>query len=277
MSVFDSAGNAAPVVYNCNGSTVTMLYDSGGNNLQKSDLVIMSFNIQRWKGINADADIVDEILTKYNPDIVGLQEYDTAKTLGGIDVAEWLTNRFPYIEVGDTKITNYTKAVVSHHELQDATTVYYAVYSESRSYQKMYITFDGKRIAVFNTHFDVDAPEKTSQAKELFDALDNEDYFIVIGDFNTVCTSTADTDYIDMVKQFADAGYNLANCSEKFGFINTCTAGISITATDWRPRDHIITSANIDIEAVVADTTKIDANTGLTIDHIPLVAYLKVN
>lgn len=276
MAVFDSAGNAAPVIYDYNGDAVTVLYDSSGNIIQQSDLVVMSFNIQRWKGINADADIVDEILTKYNPDIVGFQEYDTAKTLGGIDVAEWLTNRFPHMEVGDTKIANYTKAVVSNHELQDSETVYYTQYEESRSYQKMYITFDDKRIAVFNTHLDVNAPEKTSQAKELFNALANEEYFIVIGDFNTVCTSTADTDYINMVKQFADAGYNLANCSEKFGFINTCTAGTSLIETDWRPRDHIITSANIDIEAVIADTTKIDANTGLTIDHIPLVVYLKI-
>lgn len=277
MQVFDSTGSFVSNVYDYKGEAVTLLYNSSGSILQQSDLVVMSFNIQRWKGINADADIVDEILTKYNPDIVGFQEYDTAKTLGGIDIAEWLTNRFPYIEVGDTKIANYSKAVVSNHELQDAQTVYYTQYEESRSYQKMYITFEDKQIAVFNTHFDVNAPEKSSQAKELFDALANEEYFIVIGDFNTVCMSTADTDYIDMVKQFADAGYNLANCSAEFGFINTCTAGISIDADDWRPRDHIITSANIDIEAVIADTTKIDAYTGLTIDHIPLVAYLKVS
>lgn len=275
MSVFDVNGSKVSVSYDIFGNTATALYDVNGNHI--SDLVVMSFNIQRWGGINSNADTVDSILSKYNPDIVGFQEYDTAKTLDEIDVGEWLRSRFPYMEVGDTKITNYTKAVTSKYELQNATTVYYTVYSESRSYQKMYINFDNKRIAVYNTHFDTGTTQKTAQAKELFDAVANDEYFIIIGDLNTVCTSMTDEDYINMVKQFADAGYNLANCSEKFGFINTCTSGTSLNETDWRPRDHIITSANIAINSVVADTTKIDANTGMTIDHLPLVAYLTVN
>ena len=281
MPVFDVIGNEVQSVYDSSGRTTTSVYDACGNyipvgNDDPNSLVVMSFNIQRWTGINSNADIVDSILQKYNPDIVGFQEYDTAKTLDNIDVAAWLKSRFAYLEVGGTKITNYTKAVASDLALQDATTVYYATYAESRSYQKMYITLNQKRVAVLNTHFDV-GTERISQAKELFDAVASEEYFIIIGDLNTLCTSTADSDYINIVKQFADAGYNLANCSEEFGFINTCTAGTTVTADDWKPRDHIITSANITIDNVIADTTKIDANTGLTIDHIPLIAYMTIN
>lgn len=274
--IFDVNGNKVKDVYDINGADINTLYNVDGGVLT-NDLVVMSFNIQRWKGINADANIIDEILRKYHPDIIGFQEYDTSKTLGGVGIADFLANRFPYLVVGDTKITNYTKAVSLSHEPFDVSTVYYTQSFESRSYQKMYITYSGKRIAVYNTHFDVQDSYKRTEAKELFDAVSGDEYFIIIGDLNTVCLKNTDADYVDMVAQFANAGYNLANCSEKFGFLPTCSAGTTANATDWKPRDHIITSANIEITDVIVDQLKVEANTGLTIDHLPLIAYLRVN
>jgi endonuclease/exonuclease/phosphatase family metal-dependent hydrolase len=279
MTVYDVSGNKVLAVYDIGGNTVDKIYDVSGN--VASDLVVMSYNVQRFGGVNSNVDIVDDIFMKYNPDIIGFQEYYTTSQMDGVDLPTFLGRYWRNLEIGDTKIANYTKAVASNLELTEPSTVYYTVYSESRSYQKMYVTVNGKRIAIFHTHLDYDnlgSPQtsKVKQMKELFDAVSQEEYFIAFGDVNTVCQSTADADYINMIKQFVDAGYNCANCSEQHGFYGTWTNGTTETNGLWEQNDNIITSANIDIRKVIIDRTKIDANTGGQIDHLPLVAYLSV-
>jgi endonuclease/exonuclease/phosphatase family metal-dependent hydrolase len=285
MAFFDVSGRLVNSGITLSGDAVVTGFDVNGGVInagnEGNNLVVMSYNIQRWTKINADEEIVSSIFDKYNPDIVGFQEYQPSKTLGGTDIGTYLQNRWAYLEVGDTKINDYTKAVSSRLELKDATTVYYTVYSESRSYQKMYVEYGGKRIALFHTHLDFDyqgspTTPKCKQIKELFDAVANEEYFIAFGDFNTCCTSTADADYINMMKQFVDAGYHCANCSDQHGFFNTWTDGTTLTDGLWEQTDNVITSANILIDKVVIDTTKADANTGMVIDHFPLVAYLTI-
>lgn len=287
MLLYNVQGTEVSRVFDVNGNVVETTYsinqeedNSGNETVADVDLVVMSYNIQRWKGINANATIVDKIFNKYNPNIVGFQEYDTSKTMDSESLQLFLGRYWDHLEVGGTQIANYTKAVVSDYELTEATTVYYTSFSESRSYQKMYINIGNKRIAVLNTHLDYTTSTsatsyKVKQAKELFDAVVNDEYFIIIGDLNTICTSTSDADYINMIKQFEDAGYNCANCTDKFGFFNTWTGGTDTSGT-WEQTDNIITSANITINNVVVDTTKLDENTGLTIDHLPLVAYITV-
>ena len=112
----------------------------------------------------------------------------------------------------------------------------------------------------------------------VFNLVQNEPYFIITGDFNTVCKSVNDTEYTTIMKQFIDAGYHSANCSAQHGFLDTWTAGSTASGT-WYPCDHIITSANISMNTVIVDTTKIDVaeQTGQAIDHLPIVAYLTVN
>ena len=273
MEIYDVNGSEVLTVYDFRGNTVENLFDATGNNV--SDLVVMSYNVQRFRGINSSADIVDGIFRKYKPDIIGFQEYQTTSTMDGVDIPTFLGRYWEHLEIGDTKIMNYTKAVASNLELTDPSTVYYTAYTESRSYQKMYVTIYGKRIAVFNTHLDISA-NKEKQIKELFDAVSQEEYFIIIGDLNTVCKSTTDVDYIYMMKQFVDAGYHCANCSDQNGFHDTWTDGTTETNGSWEQTDNVITSANIDISKVVIDRAKIEANTGKTLDHLPLIAYLKV-
>ncbi len=264
-SIFDRSGKAAHKLFCADASE------------KKSSLVVMSFNIQRSKGINADAEVMDAVFTKYNPDIVAFQEYDTSKSLDGVTVDTFLHRYWKYKAVGDTTIANYTKAVYSYLGLSNPTTTYYTSYYESRSYQKMYTYVGGKRIAIFNTHLDYNTPYKYNQAAELLEAVSQEEYFILIGDINTVCKSTDDADYVNIVKPFADSGYNLSNCTEEHGFLDTWFGGTDLSGGTHQQTDNIITSANITIDRVSVDTIKADAHLGLTIDHLPLVAYLTVN
>lgn len=276
MSLYDIKGNSARESFDIEGVFPDSLYDVNGNALH--DLVVMSFNIQRWSGINANTDIMNGIFDRYKPNIVGFQEHQPSKSFGGVPILQYLQSRWNFTAECSTQINDYSKIMVSDFEYSDHETVYYESFAESRSYQRFYINFKGKRIAVINTHLDTTANQtkKVLQAKELFDAVAEEEYFIILGDFNTICRSVSDNQYIEIMKQFVDAGYNCANCSEQFGFLDTWTDGTSVNDR-WCQTDHIITSSNISIDRVTVDRAKLQANTGLVIDHLPIVAYLSVN
>ena len=273
---YSSIGNTARYIFDRCGKAAHKLFAADATK-KRSHIAVMSFNVQRFKGINADAEVMDAIFKKYTPDIVAFQEYDTSKTLDGVAVDTFLHRYWKYKAVGDTTIANYTKAVYSTPGLISPTTTYYTSYYESRSYQRMSTYVNGKQIAFFNTHLDYNTPYKYEQAAELLEAVSQEEYFVLLGDINTVCKSTTDADYVNIVKPFVDKGYNLSNCTEEHGFLDTWFGGTDLAGGTHQQTDNIITSANITIDRVSVDTIKADANLGLTIDHLPLVAYLTVN
>lgn len=263
-------------------------------NASYRQLTAMCFNVQRWGqsagGGSGNYDCVKEIFDKHKPDIVGFQEYwnDDAYCFPSnpaVNVKDYLQNKWGHLYITSEELVSglpeFTKAIVSRFESQTNEEVIYdnKYSSEGRSYQKIKINFYGKEIAVYNTHLDyyplaanaTDTSARYHQAKQLFDAVANDEYFIIIGDFNTICTSTADKDYQKIIKQFVDAGYNVANNTDKFGFNTTWTEGDA--ATDEQT-DNIITSSNITIDSVMVDRTKLNYETPY--DHLPLVVTLTV-
>lgn len=284
--MFDIGKNEVTTFFDAKGNIPTRLYDRKSNRLNGSDLVVMSFNIQRCKGLNSDENLISAIFKKYNPDIAAFQEYDTVVSPSELPMDEYLKSFWGYLQVGEATSANFSKAVASHIPLSDVVSVDYTNLhpnQERRSYHKSYIEFNGKNIAVFNTHLATSTSKnsegvqyKVLQAQELCEVVKQEEYFILMGDFNTNCTNADHVDYTNQVKPFVDEGFNLANCCDEFGFNDTYTDGTSLDDT-WLPCDHVITSANISINRVIVDSMKVDANTGLTIDHLPLVAYLTVN
>lgn len=265
---------------------------SGGDTYRP--LTAMCFNVQRWGqsagGGSGNYNCVNEIFEKYKPDIVGFQEYwnDDSYCFPSnpdVNVKNYLQSKWEHLYITSQTLANglpqFTKAIVSNFESQTNEEVRYnnTYSSEGRSYQKIKINFYGKEIAVYNTHLDyyplaknaTDTAARYLQAKQLFDAVANDEYFIIIGDFNTLCTSTSDKDYQMIIKQFVDAGYNVANNNDIFGFNTTWTEGNP--ATDEQT-DNIITSSNISIESITIDQTKL--NYATPYDHLPLVATLMV-
>lgn len=252
------------------------------------DMAVMSFNVQRWTGINSQEAIMSAIFEKYNPDIAGFQEYDTVRTPSStLGIEDYLKSYWDYLQVGECTVTNFSKALASHHKLSGIESKDFTnsnPSAERRSYNKCYIDLGDKKIAIFNIHLDVSASKnsdgvqyKVLQSQELCDLVSQEEYFILMGDFNTICLSTEDSDYTNQVKPFIDAGFNVVNCNpDRFGFMPTYTAGTT-EADTWYPCDNIITSANINIVTAEVDKSKIEADTGLTLDHMPLIAYLRVN
>ena len=276
------------MIYNVNGAQLNTAYDVEGEELEQAydvngnplieqiatGFAVMTYNVQWFSGLNSNQSMQQNIIDTYSANIIGLQELRGSMP----DVGTAVLSDYPYIQLGTQ--TNKT-GMASKIQLSNvASGTFDSQASETRGWQKAYITVDGKTICWINTHLETSSYEsvKVAQAAEVFAMVQNETYFIITGDFNTVCKSVNDTEYTTIMKQFIDAGYNSANCSEQHGFLDTWTSGSTAGGT-WYPCDHVITSANISIDNVVVDTTKIDmaAETGQSIDHLPLIAYLTIN
>lgn len=278
MAVYNKQGTEISSVFGLTGTELEQAYDINGNELlpvgPPDEIVVMTYNVQWFSGLNADEEMQEEILSTYEPDFIGLQELGASMPAAGTRVLA----DYPVIELGiQTNKTGFASKWVLTNA---SAAVFENQATETRGYQKAYIrTESGKTICWINAHLETSSYEsvKVAQAEELFDLVENEDYFIITGDFNTVCKSVNDTEYSTIMQQFIDAGYHSANCSVQHGFIDTWTGGKTVSSA-WYPCDHVITSANITIDSVVADTLKITTSAGeQVIDHIPLVAHLTVN
>lgn len=275
--IYDVQGNEISSAYAIDGGALSQAYDVQGNELIDDSFVVMSYNVQWMSGINSDMTMQASILNAYHPDVIGFQEFQKAVSS---QMPSWVNTLVPEYQ---TLMGNYgnKNALSSKYAMTNFTTVPFATQTmDGQSYSTATITVDGKSIFLLNAHLTTSDYEETKveQAGEVFDALQGHEYFILMGDFNTVCKTVNDTEYTTIMKQFVDAGYNVANCSPQHGFTDTWTSGSTAIGT-WYPCDHIITSANISINNVIVDTTKIDvvAQTGQSIDHLPIVAYLTVN
>ena len=278
--IYELIGTEINEAYAKEGTSLNQAYDIEGNEVFttiEDGLTIMTYNVQAFTALNSNKNMQTSILNTYDADFIGFQEVSTSTTLPSI-ATELLTS-YPYINqlrgnamASKRSLTNITNGIFENQA--------FATESKLRRYQKAYFTYNNKTICWVNTHLETSDYEsvKVAQAQEIFNLVQNEPYFIITGDFNTVCKSVNDTEYTTIMKQFVDAGYNVANCSNQHGFIDTWTSGSTASGT-WYPCDHIITSSNIDIDTVIADTTKIDvaSETGQSIDHLPLIAYLTIN
>ena len=270
MNIYDYSGNLLSSVYNKDGQRITVAYDVEGNRLSSSNFVVMSYNIQHFTGLNANETMQAEIFDRYSADFIGFQEFQMYNQWTVPAAAtRLLGDDYPYLEMF---LYGNKNAFASKYEITDMETIPHTTQTmDGQSYSTGIIEVDGKEIFMVVSHVTTSDYEatKVEQVGEIFEAVQGHERFIIMADFNTVCKSTSDTEYTTIMKQFVDAGYNIANCSEQHGFINTWTDGYTTSAT-WYPCDNIITSANISIDGVVVDTQKI------TIDHIPMIAYLTV-
>lgn len=285
--IYDLNGNPLNACYSVDGNELDNAYDIEGTLIyskeppQPAQLKVMSYNVQWFTKINSQQTMQDLIISKYTPDIIGFQEVSKTSsfpTVGANMIANYscrqLSSHYNYLGIASKiPFSSYSNA---DYQTQDTA----GDGSERRAYQKCYITVDGRQIAWFNTHLCyANATPKHTQMAELFNLAKDEDYFIITGDFNSVCLSAEDADYIGMYKQFVDAGCNLVNCSPAAGFTKTSTPNTyAATLADLTySTDSIIVSPNIDIDSVVFDDTKLSYLDGNPIDHIPLIATLSIN
>lgn len=274
-------------MYDIDGNVLTSAFDISGMEIKavhgiSEMLRVMCYNIQRWSGNNALASIQD-VAFGNGAAIVGIQEWGnsitTSASIGGKSIPDYLAGK-GYSDLYVSSLDVNHKAIASMIKMEDMSETRYSQSHETRSYTKSYFTFGGKRIALFNTHLDyqVESSIKFLQAKELLAAVAQEESFILTGDLNTTVRSTSENEFVQIVKPFIDAGYNVANGGEPWGLLMTYYSGSTVEgSTQITPPDNIITSADIEIANVYLDTTKLTAGTGNVIDHIPLIADLIVH
>lgn len=290
MAIYGVDGTEIFSAYGTDSYELEQAYDIEGNPLLETtpvepDLVVMTYNYQWCVNINSQLAMQQEIINKYTPDIIGLQEAgrgNNAPTLFPVIVDTFLAD---YTRVLSDKASNRnglaTKLPISDYEC----VLFSQNDFENWDYQKCYITVANKRVAWYNTHltYRTDAAtlaRKYSQVQDIITDIQNEtaEYFIVTGDFNMYGKVFTGDEYIGVGKPFADLGFRLANWNSKVGFVRTFTDLTSATSLDEfrHACDNIIVSPNIRIINTVFDTTKLDYLDGNKIDHIPVICYLKM-
>ena len=282
MAIYDINGNSVPMVSGIDGSVLDQAYDINGNPLINS-VVVMTYNVQRCRGINSQKAMQDAIFELYDADIIGLQELgtdtslpSTLSALNGYAVKQFSDHNNKVLMV--KKTGSLSNVVIADFVNQDPLDM--STYGETRAYIKADMAVGGKTISWINTHLCYLTPSyKYLQMAEIFNLAEQCEYCIITGDFNSQTVNTTSDDYLNMYKQFVDAGYNLANNSPTAGFQNTyansATASSLSDLTD--APDTIITSSNISINNVIFDTTKFSYLNGSVVDHIPVIAELRIN
>lgn len=286
--VYDKNGRSLSNIFSVNGKEIQRAYDLNGKlifeggsapSTDSVELTIMTFNPQWFTGINSQLDMLNDIFTTYNPDIIGFQEYYKTSSIPA--VAESALSGYPY-KYKSTIATN-PNGIVSKVPITNVQSIQYTYYDDEKwVYQKAKVVVDNKELTVYNTHLTWRAAStegRRLQAAELFADAQSESNVIITGDFNTYARNVEHADYINVFKPFFDAGYNLANASPTAGFTGTyCGYTSASSLSDMEaPCDNIIVSSNISIQEVWFDLTKLDYLNGSYIDHIPVVAKILVN
>lgn len=276
MSIYNVNGEEVTAAYSKDGTLLTTAYDIDGEQAYNPSFTVMSYNIQRYDGLNSNAQMQKDIINTYNPLIIGLQELGASPDIDRNDVFADCEYDFLYSGTQPNRTV-----LASKRQLSDVSFVLFQNQSgENRGYNKAYLNYGGKMILWLNTHLEAySASARAAQASELFDLVEDEPYFIITGDLNAPCKTVNDTEYISCIKQFVDAGFHLANCSPEFGFLDTFTEGKSLTEKAWLCLDHIITSEKITINSVIVDDRKIALaeQTQQVIDHLPIIANVTIN
>lgn len=283
MAIYNNDGEELFSAYTVNGANLDTAYDKDGNIIFASHLTVMTYNVQWFTKINSQQEMQQKIISDYDAHLIGVQELSQNGTIPS--VGQTVFAPYQYQQLSNHK--NYlgmmsklplSNIVIADYETQDPEDM--SRYNETRAYMMADFAYGGKTITWINTHLCyLNATPKYAQMAELFAIAEQKEYCIITGDFNNYAESISDDDYVNMFKQYVDAGYNLANCSPLAGFTKTCSELTTATTTAdlMNAADGIITSGNIDIESVIFDTTKFSYLDGNPIDHIPVIAELQIN
>lgn len=288
--IYDKDGSQLVSAYDVNGDALAQAYDIDGNELIEpptppigTNLTVCSYNIGQWyngSGANVPSakyetyyTLQRATLSAIGADIIAFQEYwepfSSGHAVADV-IGEFFTSSYRYTGGG-----TYVKKAIYANGYTVSNGTYTTFTAGTEGYQKATVEVDGKQIWIINAHLATSSNEsrKVAEAQQLAGIVSNMERFIIFGDFNTVCKSVNDTEYTTIMKQFVDAGYNVANCSGQFGFKDTWFGADS----SQYPCDHIITSANIHINSVAVNNQKFLTPTGDTIDHIPLIAEVTIS
>jgi len=287
MAIYDINGDRLSSAYTVDGVALTAAYSMTGTQVfpdvppAEANFVVMTHNVQNgfWNGLEQSLELQQYFISTYNPDVIGMQELGSSTDIPGYVSAAYVD--YQNREIGPEAVVN-RPGIISKIQFAEASSGVFTAQKgyENRGYNIIRVTANGKSVLIANTHLHPsDQATKIAQAQELFDIVKDEPYFIVLGDFNTVCMSTSHAEYIGIYKPFVDMGCHLANCSEEAGWHYTYFSATTPEESAKGPNDSIIVSPSIELVDVMFDTYKFQLATeqDKKIDHIPIIAYLTIN
>jgi endonuclease/exonuclease/phosphatase family metal-dependent hydrolase len=288
MAVYNKNGALLTQIFNKSGVELSSAYDANGIEVyskSSSSLKVMTYNVGQWYigdmnpvPITKKSEyytLQNGIFDRHRPQLLFIQEYLNNWCADGSTASSLLD---PYIT--DQEATNPTGYIghsicTNGFEIQNYTSHQFPTNKGNYpTYETAQILYEGKTINIINTHNDYYAQYQQSEIPTLLSAIANMEYFILCGDFNINLTSedTSDDQYTINVKPFIDAGYHVGNLA--IDWIPTYFGTSSPTGGKYC--DQIITSPNINISRLYADTTKLSDGISDKIDHIPLIAELVI-
>lgn len=287
MAIYNLSGESLNAVYGIDAGSLNIAYDIDGNEVFSSSatlLKIMTYNVGQWYIGDGNRvptakkteyyNLQHGTFDTYRPDVLFLQEYLNTWCADGSPSSELLSAYFDNQQ--STHDTNaYTGHsictngyVISNYTSHDFTTNK----GNYPTFESAEITVGGKTITLVNTHNDYVLSYQQQEVTDLLAFLANLDSFILCGDFNInlATEDTTDDQYLNSVKRFVDAGYHVGNCVLEW--IPTYFGTSSPTGGKYT--DEIITSSDITIVDIYADTTKLTDSIEDKIDHLPFIAEI---
>ena len=230
----------------------------------------MSYNVGQWyngSGTVVPDDMAEEymkiqkdIIERYNPDILCLQEY-TTKINNRLNFDP--KKRYNYYYLFPSNNVYNGKAICTKDVSFDFSNGNYTN-SDSlrRNYIKGYIYLNGKKVLIVSTHLSLDLAHRKLEFEELLSIVRTEEYCILCMDSNQESSNPDSDGYRDTFGLFVNAGYKVLN------------KDIVTHPSNSECIDNIIVSNNINVKSIFADKQK--QILGDNADHYPLVSYLEI-
>jgi hypothetical protein len=240
------------------------------NNSAKGIFCIMQYNVGAWYNGKGEAiPVADEltylnlqktILDKYAPDILCIQEFTEGIGMRSdyLAIRDLLAPRYDNI-FAYPKDTYQGKCICTNRQAQNPSFVDYV--GTWMNYEKLYITCNGKKICFVSTHWGPNAEWSESDAQQLLNAIEGEEYVVICLDSNVNILNKGEL-YQNTLKLFEDAGYIVHNQD-------------MITSKNDTAIDNIITTSNITMKSLIVDKEK-DILDKEQRDHYPLVGYFEI-
>ena len=298
MAIYNLNGGQLGAVYDMSGTRLSQAYDLRGNPLIPSgdgvDLTLMAYNVGQWYDGSHSAmpanyypqysQMHRKIMSDHSPDIAAFVEYlDPVVT--GHSVDEMIGEYFTDSENRGNSHIAMRKAIFTRGlTIGETTLVNHApIETIPWCYLRTSVVVNGHTVHIFIVHYytaqdPIEIQYRKQQADEVLNIVSDLQYYIVLGDFNVICTSVNDADYTNIIKPYLDMGCYVANCTPAAGFNYTWFGGSDFVSGRKDPRDNIITSPNIIMRRAYRDMTKdaVCTQLGTRIDHVPLIAEVTV-
>jgi endonuclease/exonuclease/phosphatase family metal-dependent hydrolase len=153
----------------------------------RGELRVMTYNIQQSFDKAGAQDVLGQLnaIQRVDPDILGLQESDTARIANGnVDVVRFVASRMNlYSYYGPTTTTGtFGIAFLSKYPIQNPRTFFMYSMGEQTACIEAQITVAGKTYNVFVTHLGNGGP--MIQLENVLARVDNQPNVLLMGDFN---------------------------------------------------------------------------------------------